>query len=278
MDAPTGLALIADALRCPVCGADVVVEPVVVECAAGHRFDIARQGYVSLLAGSRRLAGDTAEMVAAREAFLGLGHYDRIADAVAGLVPDAGGLIVDLGGGTGHHLARVLDARPRFTGVVVDSSAAAARRAARAHPRAAAIVADVWAGVPLADACAAVVLSVFAPRNAAETARILAPGGLLVVVTPTPDHLHELVEPLGMLRVDDRKGERLAAQLAGFAEAGRERLDHLLDLDRRAVRDEVMMGPSAHHVDGEALTGALAALPEPIRVTVSVDIAAFRVR
>ena len=54
--------------------------------------------------------------------------------------------MLDLGGGTGHHLAAVLDRAPDAVGVVLDSSAYAARRAARAHPRALAVVADSWAG------------------------------------------------------------------------------------------------------------------------------------
>ncbi len=49
------------------------------------------------------------------------------------------------------------------------------------------------------DAVAALVLNVFAPRNGAETTRVLAPGGLLAVVTPTERHLEELVGPLGLL-------------------------------------------------------------------------------
>ena len=57
-------------------------------------------------------------------------------------------------------------------------------------------------------------LSVFAPRNASEMARILAPGGTLLAVTPTTRHLHELVGPLGLLSVPDDKEDRLDAQLA----------------------------------------------------------------
>ena len=40
-------------------------------CAAGHSFDIARQGYVNLVPGR----ADTPEMVEARDAFLRAGHF-----------------------------------------------------------------------------------------------------------------------------------------------------------------------------------------------------------
>ena len=85
------------------------------------------------------------------------------------------GLVVDLAGGTGHYLAGVLDALPHRNGACLDLSVPALRRAARAHPRAAALGADVWRPLPLADRSAALALGIFGPRNAAETGRILGP-------------------------------------------------------------------------------------------------------
>jgi 23S rRNA (guanine745-N1)-methyltransferase len=58
------------------------------------------------------------------------------------------------------------------------------------------------------------VLNVFAPRDGAELRRILRPSGSLLVVTPGPDHLRELIGPLGLLSVDERKAERLAGTSA----------------------------------------------------------------
>ena len=48
-------------------------------------------------------------------------------------------------------------------------------------------------------------LSIFGPRNAAETGRILAPGGALIMATPGPAHLGELRRPLGMIGIDPAK-------------------------------------------------------------------------
>ena len=152
-----------------------------------------------LATGSRRLAGDTAEMIAARAAFLAAGHYAPITRALAEhAAVDAPGVIADVGAGTGQHLAGVLEAHPDRIGVALDSSTPAMRRAARAHPRMAAVTCDAWDALPLADAAAAVVLSVFAPRGAAEIRRVLAPGGVVLAVTPTERHLAELREPLGL--------------------------------------------------------------------------------
>ena len=57
---------------------------------------------------------------------------------------------MDVGAGTGHHLAAVLDALPDARGIAIDASPAALRRAARAHERAAAVGADAWKPLPLA--------------------------------------------------------------------------------------------------------------------------------
>jgi 23S rRNA (guanine745-N1)-methyltransferase len=45
-----------------------------------------------------------------------------------------------------------------------------------------------------------------------------------------------------------------------------------LRLDRAAVRTLVGMGPHARHVGGDELDRRLAALPDPVRVTVSVRV------
>ncbi|WP_336245507.1 putative RNA methyltransferase [Nonomuraea sp. SYSU D8015] len=75
---------IVEYLICPVCRADLRLGEGVLRCAGGHAFDVARQGYVSLLVGSRPPGtADSAAMVAARAEFLDAGHYAPLADAVA---------------------------------------------------------------------------------------------------------------------------------------------------------------------------------------------------
>jgi 23S rRNA (guanine745-N1)-methyltransferase len=219
-------------------------------------------------------------MVADRVAFLDAGHYAGVTRALAEAVTAGGGppeALLDLGGGTGHHLAGVLDRLPGAVGVVLDSSRYAARRAARSHPRAVAVVADTWARLPVQDGAVDRVLVVFAPRNGPEIARVLRPEGRLVVVTPAADHLEQLVQPLGLLRVDPDKAARLAASLephlAPLATAPhRERLM----LDRAAVATLVGMGPHARHLARDDVAGSLAGFPEPVEVTVSVDVATYR--
>ena len=70
-------------LRCPVCAGEVQLRGRQLICAGGHRFDIARQGYVDLTT-SRAGTGtaDSAAMVVARDRFLSRGHYQPVAASV----------------------------------------------------------------------------------------------------------------------------------------------------------------------------------------------------
>ncbi|MEU5549515.1 MULTISPECIES: putative RNA methyltransferase [unclassified Micromonospora] len=324
---------VVERLRCPVC-ADPLGEVSAgaagtLTCPRRHSFDIARQGYVNLLAGRAPHGGDSAEMVAARADFLAAGHYDLISAALAEAatrvtgqaatphpgvprclcsastdapvsgrvccaevsrakgphqdVPtdDVGAypLVVEAGAGTGRHLAAVLAALPAAVGLALDVSKPALRRAARAHPRITAAVADTWQRLPLADASTALLLNVFAPRNGAEFHRVLAPTGRLLVVTPAVDHLTELVDALDLLRVDPAKADRVAAGLGGhFVEESHTAHRQELRLTGADVRTLVGMGPSAWHTDPAGLADRITALGEPVRVTVSVRLGVYRPR
>lgn len=274
---------VVDALRCPIEGGGLRLDERALRCAQGHAFDLARQGYVNLLVGRDPGTGDDAAMVAAREEVLASGRFAAITDALARLVAELlppSGVLVDLGAGTGHHLAGVLDAVPDRVGVAVDLSKHAARRAARRHPRVGAVVADVWRGLPVRDGAAAAALCVFAPRNAPEIARVLRRDGVLVVVTPMPHHLGELVGPLGLLEVDPRKEERLLATLdPATVEVGTvRRVETRWRLAHDQIRTVVAMGPSADHLDADELARRVAALPAEVSVTAAVELRAFRPR
>ncbi|WBB77159.1 23S rRNA methyltransferase [Micromonospora sp. WMMD1128] len=275
-------------LRCPVCGEPLAETTAgttrALRCPRRHSFDTARQGYVNLLAGRAPHSGDNAEMVAARADFLAAGHYDTVAAALAAAATavapdDPYPLVVEPGAGTGHYLAAVLAALPDAAGLALDVSKPALRRAARAHPRAAAALADTWQRLPLADRSTAVLLNVFAPRNGPEFHRVLDPDGALLLVTPTPDHLGELVEALDLLRVDPAKADRVAGSLGGhFVEESATEHRARLALTRTEVTTLVGMGPSAWHADPERLAARIAALPEPTPVTLAVRLGTHRPR
>ncbi len=224
---------------------------------------------------------DTQAMTDARVAFLGQGHYapiaDEVAAAVAGAVGDAPGCVVDVGAGTGYYLADVLDRLTEHTGLALDISKFAMRRAARAHPRMDAAVCDAWRALPVATAAAAAVLNVFAPRNAGEFARILRPGGVLVIVTPSVRHLQELIAPLGLLSVDEDKAQRLEEQLGSrFERVDSVDVEGVMPLSHDDAVAVAGMGPSAWHAKGTTLEDSVRELAEPVSVTYSVVVGTYR--
>ena len=272
-------------LRCPNCRAGLTRLDGVLRCSAGHSFDIARQGYVSLLApGTPGGGGDTAAMVGARREFLARGHYAGIAGALADAAtasvaagPGAG-CVVDAGAGTGYYLAAVLERLPRHVGLALDVSRPALRVAVRAHRRIGAVACDAWRPLPVADSAAELVLNVFAPRDGAELRRILRPDGRLLVVTPAADHMAELIEALGLLTVDDRKQQRLADKLGPyFVLVGEREHRAVMTLDHAAVGALVAMGPSSWHA-GTGTADRIGRLPEPVPVTMAVRLAVLRPR
>lgn len=280
---PAALAPWLPLLRCPHCAAGLSQHERVLRCPQGHSFDLARAGYVSLLAGGTATSADDDAMARARDSFLATGAYAPLRSLVADLAAEALAArpsphVLDIGCGTGYHLSGALERVPRAWGLGVDTSARALRFAARAHERAAAAGWDVFSRFPLADAAADLVMDVFAPRNPPEFARVLRPEGRLLVVRPAEDHLAELRASVpGMVRPDPRKEERLAAALAPHFTAEETRdLRLQVTLDGAARRDLVAMTPSARHVDPRAL--ALSDAGAALSVTVSVRASLHRRR
>jgi 23S rRNA (guanine745-N1)-methyltransferase len=74
----------------------------------------------------------------------------------------------------------------------VDLSTAAISHASRQRPSVTWVVANADRRLPLLDGRVDVVLSLHARRNPREAARVLAPGGTLIVTVPAADDLLEL--------------------------------------------------------------------------------------
>ncbi|MEA5119543.1 MAG: methyltransferase domain-containing protein, partial [Propionicimonas sp.] len=228
-------------LACPHCGGRLTVGDRVA-CPRGHNFDIARQGYLNLLGGPQPKHADTPAMVAARRRVLSSGAFDRILNLVAEHSRRAP-RVLEVGSGTAQYLRGALGEDPSRCGVALDISTAAAKVAAKADQRIAAVVADVWGRLPLLDHCVDEVLCVFAPRNLAEFARILAPGGRLVVLAPNPGHLAGLRARYGLLGIEADKQERLLASTSEFFERTvTSRLLHSVELPAELAGDVVAMG------------------------------------
>ncbi|MFF0608347.1 putative RNA methyltransferase [Nocardia tengchongensis] len=254
---------------------------------ARHRFraGLTAPGMSVAAASAARLAttllsaGQVTEAALERPAAAGTAPRNEAADPRSASHPgNHSPAVLEIGAGTGYYLAAVLDAVPGMRGIALDVSKAAARRAARAHPRAGSVLADAWRGLPVPDAAMTAVVSVFAPRNADEVARVLNADGRFIVVTPTSRHLGELIEPLGMVSVDAAKEDRLAESLGGrFELVGREAVEYTMALSHEDVARVVAMGPSAFHGDA-GRAEEITALPDPVAVTASVTVSVYRPR
>jgi len=306
-----------DILRCPICRDDFYFDEVgtgcatagTLRCGAGHAFDFARQGYVNLVPGGKLIhTADDADMVAARARYHDKDHNRGLADRVAELTLDriraqmadeaadastetASGdsahyYVVDVGAGTGYYagaVAEAAEADPTLSGRVsilaFDISKYALRRAAKAHPNVVAMGVDTWDGLPLADRSVDVLYCVFAPRNAQEFKRVLKPNGRLIVVRPTQDHMVEIRDQAGLIKIGGNKEQDLERKLAPYFETvEQETYGQPLVLSHRDVEDLVMMGPNRHHTTVEKLREAIAELPDPATTTMKVEVTAYRRR
>jgi 23S rRNA (guanine745-N1)-methyltransferase len=240
-------------------------------CERGHSFDVAKEGYVNLLGGVKlpALAGDSREMLQARRRFLEAGHYAPLAAALAKLIgehlagrPERGALL-DAGCGEGFFLGALLAALAARGDVAApcafgtDIAKEAARLAARRHPGALFVVADTHRRLPFRDAALDGVLNVFAARSAAEFARVLRAGGILLVALPLPHHLAELRARLSLVGIEPDKEAQVAAKLEGAFELTQDvTVAQQLILGPDALVDLVGMTPSARHLSPAELLRA----------------------
>jgi len=270
-------------LRCPNCfsALDAVSERVF-GCVNGHRFDRAKHGYLTLLPPKApRTVGDDRAMLAARAELLDGGTYAPIAEAIVeSLIGDGSATeppgrlrVADLGCGTGYYSRRVRGAIPDADILLADRSPDAVRMALRDVPGATGVVLDIWRPLPVRDAVVDVILDVFAPRNAAEFARVLRPGGRAIVVVPTRAHVRELREAGAMIDIPAEKAASAADQLrpAGLELTSGRNIEYRIEMDAGLRRLIAGMGPSAHHAASLAPLGDDARTP----VTVSVDVLVF---
>ena len=162
-----------------------------VVCAAGHAFDVARSGYLSLLQPQDRRSrapGDSKESVAARARLLEAGIGRAAIDAIVAARPSS----TRRGRWPPTSAAGRASCSARWPPPATSAASASTwprppwsgpRAATRRSPGSSA---NADRRLPLLDASVHLVLSLNGRRNPDECARVLVPGGTLIVGVPAP--------------------------------------------------------------------------------------------
>ena len=236
------------ALRCTVrdCALPLTRDGSKLACPSKHSFDRARAGYWNLLQPQDKRSaapGDRDQATDARRRWLGRGFADGLVEVLREVVAPSGTIpsdAIDVGCGEGTLTSKVFKGATSICGV--DLSRRAVTLAARKEPRFTWLVANADRALPFGDGTVPLAVSIFGRRPAAELARVIAPGGTLVVVLPGPDDLLELRRASqGESRVHDRVVAALAALHPAFALRRHVRWRHVAKLDRAALLDAAVM-------------------------------------
>ncbi len=140
--------------------------------------------------------------------------------------------------------------------------------AAKRVPGVSFVVANLKAGVPFRMGSLTALLNVFAPRHSAEFARVIAPGGLLLIAMPRLEHLAELRARLPLLAIEEQKREHIIVQFAAaFSLHEAYDLTYQMALSAEEVALLAMMTPTRRQATPEAAMQDVQESAEPARVT-----------
>lgn len=280
-----------ECVRCPLCGSPLELCCGSAACTGErrHNYDIAKEGYLSLLPPGRARnakTGDDAEMIRARASFLSGGGYDRYSAEAARLaaeyltdIPAEQAFLVDAGCGEGRHTVNMAknlsDAIGRpVTALGFDASKFGVRAAAKQYVRGSCAdgvspffaTANIF-DLPISSGCADVFASLFAPLPGDEARRVLKPGGVLLICAAGADHLREMRELLYDNVIPSGGG---AAVPEGFALCGTTTVSYTLeDLSRDGIESLFTMTPFYYNAPAEGRLRLAAA--ESLSVTVQVN-------
>ncbi|MDQ2800545.1 MAG: methyltransferase domain-containing protein [Armatimonadota bacterium] len=155
--------------------------------------------------------------------------------------------VLDAGCGEGYYLECLRQhlAQHNNDYYGLDISKEAVKLAAQKYKAISFSVASLHQALPFPAASLDVLLSVFAPRNAPEFARVLSPGGIAIAVIPAEGHLAQLQEALGLGRLKADKEQQIVESLqALFSVTQTETLRYRKTLDHANILNLLTMIPT----------------------------------
>ncbi len=202
-------------LLCPVCKSELKQQARSFLCEKGHCFDIAKEGYVNLITGSKSgdLTGDNKDMARSRKAFLDKGYFRDLSDSLCNILGSiTPSNVLDICCGEGYYAEEITKKLDCFV-YGFDLSKEMIRLAAKRKSKAEFFVANM-ANIPVADNSIDCAIHLFAPFCEKEFLRIIKPGGYLISICPGAKHLWELK---AALYENPYENEEISPDLPGFS-------------------------------------------------------------
>lgn len=226
-------------LQCPFCRA-----PLHRHAASGgaycdnkHHFDQAPEGYLDLVPGKHSpKEGESRALMRARRHWLEQGALAPLADALAALLPEQAGELIVLGAGEGYLCRALAERRPDWSLVGIERAKNAIFAAAKAQPAATFVLADPARPPLQAGSATALLIQADHKTKLAPLPPLLAPGGLLLLISQGPRHHWQLRTHIS---AEAREHPASWPCVPALAELNRHRCHFTVEMDRDA-RDLVL--------------------------------------
>ena len=236
--------------HCPLCQHPLSQQGKTWRCEHRHSFDEAKSGYINLLPVQHKNSkqpGDDKTMLNARRCFHdGEGYLPLMQSITSHIIQHTQSAqwpvfnLYDAGCGEGSYLGVIqhalkaadIEAVAWGSDIAKHAVDIAAKRFKSCHFAVASST-----RLPVADQSLQTVLQVFAPGHAAEYARVIAEGGLCIMVDPGPNHLWEIKQAIYDA---PRQHEDKDVVMPGFELVVKDALSFPINFSNAAMRQALM--------------------------------------
>ncbi len=238
-------------------------------CVSEHSFDISKFGYINLLPVQNKRSkdpGDSKQMVQWRRDFLNAGYYDEIADKISEIsikcieeVQNAErARVIDAGCGEGYYLTTLGekladDEAPESVELCgLDISKWAVQAATKRDKTIQWLVASNIA-IPVAEHSVDLIICAFGFPVYEAFAKILKPGGAILLVDTEEQHLIEMRQQLYPTIKPFKSLSNEKAEATGFELQSSERLTFQITLPQVDIERLLGMTPHMHKAPKEGI-------------------------